>query len=174
MASKSKKRGRPVVWTPERRLEAWQEIERRLVEGEGIDKICGDKHLPAYSTVFAWLGEDADLDHRYIRARESQQHLLAAKGQTLANQTLERAQNGEASKEEISAVREVLQQLRWQAARLAPKTFGDTLKHTGHDGGPVQVAHTLENAILQAREHAERLKAPTIDGEAEEMTQAET
>ncbi len=54
-APKKTKKGRPSLYTEA--LAA--KICRRLAEGESLRTICGDKTMPAISTVMGWLFDEA-------------------------------------------------------------------------------------------------------------------
>lgn len=50
------------------------EICERLAEGESLNAICADEHMPSRKTVYNWLDEEryTVFLHRYTRARERQ------------------------------------------------------------------------------------------------------
>lgn len=58
--------GRPSKYTPE----LSREICERLSEGEPLRQICRDAHMPAWRTVYDWMGKSEDLSASIARARD--------------------------------------------------------------------------------------------------------
>jgi len=58
--------GRPSKYTPE----LSREICERLSEGEPLRQICRDAHMPAWRTVYDWMGRSEDLAASIARARD--------------------------------------------------------------------------------------------------------
>ena len=58
--------GRPSKYTPELSIE----ICERLSEGEPLRQICRDAHMPAWRTVYDWMGKSEDLSASIARARD--------------------------------------------------------------------------------------------------------
>ena len=58
--------GRPSKYTPE----LSREICERLSEGEPLRQICRDAHMPAWRTVYDWMGKSEDLAAAIARARD--------------------------------------------------------------------------------------------------------
>ena len=63
---KEKPTGRPSKYTPE----LAKEICERLSEGEPLRVICRDGHMPAWRTVYDWMGRSEDLSASIARARD--------------------------------------------------------------------------------------------------------
>ena len=61
-----KPKGRPSKYTPE----LAREICERLSEGEPLRAICRDRHMPAWRTVYDWMGRSEDLSAAIARARD--------------------------------------------------------------------------------------------------------
>lgn len=61
-----KPKGRPSKYTPE----LAREICERLSEGEPLRAICRDGHMPAWRTVYDWMGRSEDLSAAIARARD--------------------------------------------------------------------------------------------------------
>jgi hypothetical protein len=69
---KQERVGRPTDYTPE----IADEICTRLVEGELLEEICRDEHMPHRKTVWRWKNREdvgKEFSHALIRAREEQQ-----------------------------------------------------------------------------------------------------
>ena len=82
--SKSRGVGRPSNYSPE----IANEICERLSTGEPLAKICRDPHMPGYSTVRKWEGENDEFLALSSRARKDGTHWLA-------DECIEIADNGE-------------------------------------------------------------------------------
>lgn len=118
-------------------------ICERIANGESLRQICDDEDMPACSTVFAWLGADADFSEQYARAREAQADAIFDDILSIAddarNDWMERknadgenigwAENGEAIRR--SQLR--IEARKWMAGKLKPKKYGEKLdvEHTG-------------------------------------------
>lgn len=110
----------------------------RLAEGESLRAICDDEAMPDKSTVFRWLGRDAEFRDQYARAREAQADALFDDILSIAddgrNDWMERknkddqnlgwVENGEALRR--SALR--VDARKWMAGKLKPKKYGDKLE----------------------------------------------
>jgi hypothetical protein len=130
-------------------------ICERIADGESLRQIIADEGMPASSTVFKWLNEDAQFSEQYARAREAQADALFDDLLGIAddgsNDWMERKnadgqnigwqENGEALRR--SALR--IDARKWMIAKLQPKKYGEkvTQEHTG----AVSVAHHGEIAV---------------------------
>jgi hypothetical protein len=129
--------GRPSLFTAE--LAA--AICERISLGESLRSICRDEKMPAKSTVFEWLSQDAAFADQYARARESSADVLAEEILEIAddatNDWMER--NAEdnagwvANGEHIQRSRLRVDTRKWIAAKLKPKKYGErqTVEHEG-------------------------------------------
>lgn len=92
----------------------------------------------------AWkaMQRDADLSTRYARAREARG---VAQGEAVA----ELGQQVLSGQYPPDVARVALDAMKWSAARMAPKVYGDasTLALTGPDGGAVEVK-TIQRTIV--------------------------
>lgn len=118
-------------------------ICERISDGESLRAILADDGMPASSTVFKWLGENAAFSEQYARAREAQADAVFDEILTIAddgrNDWMERenadgenigwAINGEAVRR--SQLR--IDARKWMAGKLRPKKYGEKLdvEHTG-------------------------------------------
>jgi hypothetical protein len=121
--------GRPSKYTDE----LAEEICDRIAKGESIKQICADKEsgwLPGESTVYRWLAENEGFRERYAHAREAQ-----ADGKF--DQAWEIAHT--ATAENVQVARLQVDTIKWQAAKLAPKKYGDSLKVEGAVGVTVNI-----------------------------------
>jgi hypothetical protein len=60
---------RPAITTAPKHLA--DEICRRLVEGETLDSICADEHMPSAPTLWRWRKADPGLENRIVQASQS-------------------------------------------------------------------------------------------------------
>jgi len=118
-------------------------ICERISDGESLRAILADDGMPASSTVFKWLSENAAFSEQYARAREAQADAVFDEILTIAddgrNDWMERenadgenigwAINGEAVRR--SQLR--IDARKWMAGKLRPKKYGDKVdvEHTG-------------------------------------------
>lgn len=112
-------------------------ICERIANGESLRQILETEGMPASSTVFLWLSEDAGFSERYARAREAQADALFDDILTIAddgrNDWMERKnadgenigwqENGEALRRSQLRV----DARKWMAGKLRPKKYGDKL-----------------------------------------------
>lgn len=161
--TRTEKRGRPTAYTDK----IADEICRRLAEGESLNKICADKHIPPRSTVLTWvLSKKHDFSDRYLRAREVQ-------AWTMADEIVDIADDGSLDKvelesgqvsvnhEHINRSRLRVDTRKWLLARLLQKHFGDRVstEMSGPDGGPIKIADGGISGLLTAAKEARASRA---------------
>lgn len=134
------------------------EVCERLVNGESLRKITRDDHIPAASTIFKWLLENADFAEQYAYAREAQADTLADEIIDIADNTANDTIIAEAGVEQpntewITRSRLRVESRKWVAAKLKPKKYGDKLDLTS--GG--------EKLGLSAEIEASRRRAASGD-----------
>ncbi len=126
-----------VTYSPEQ-IEAHKAtICDRIANGESLRQICDSDDLPAASTVFLWLTNDASFSEQYARAREAQADALFDDILSIAddgrNDWMERKdkdgknigwqENGEALRRSQLRV----EARKWMAGKLKPKKYGEKL-----------------------------------------------
>ena len=120
-------------------------ICERLIEGESLLRMCEEPGMPSRETVFRWLRRHAEFRETYALAREIQGHLaFDAVTEAIDDATPETAY--------LAKVR--IDGLRWQAARLAPRAFGDLKERTPVEDGAGGKSFTvlLQSFDRQGRE----------------------
>jgi hypothetical protein len=126
-AAKIRKNGRPLKFT----TELSDEICSRISQGESLNKICKDEHIPCQATIFSWMRTQEDFLKNYTRAREEQAETLAdeivqiaddAKRDTYFDNELGREVTDH---EVIARSRLRVEARKWVAAKLKPKKYGD-------------------------------------------------
>jgi hypothetical protein len=110
-----RRRGRPSLFG----WDVAEEICRRIGEGETLRSICGLDHMPAHTTVLRWLRENEVFRTQYARAREIQ-------ADSLADEMLDVARS--ATNQDANAKRVLIDALKWRAAKLRPKIYGDRMR----------------------------------------------
>jgi hypothetical protein len=120
-------------------------ICERLANGESIRTICKAKEMPAQSTIFKWLADNASFSEQYARAREAQADLIFEEMFEIAddasNDWMQRkAKEGEESPgfelngEHIQRSRLRIDARKWMLSKMAPKKYGDKIDvaHSGN------------------------------------------
>lgn len=100
------------------------EIFERMCEGEGINSICRDPGMPAFSTVYYWRRQFGDFRELMATARQIQAERFCDLGWEIAC---------EITPETAYATHVKLGQLRWTAAALAPRRYGRIKPVEGED-----------------------------------------
>jgi hypothetical protein len=121
--------GRPSAFTEE----LAEEICDRIAKGESVKEICADKEsgwLPGESTIYRWLQENEPFRERYALAREAQ-----ADGKFDAAWSIASA----ATPDNVQVARLQVDTIKWQAAKLSPKKYGDSVKIDGAVGVTVEI-----------------------------------
>lgn len=81
-------RGRPptkgtripaVVTAPK---EIADEIVRRVIDGESLESICADDHMPSVPTLWRWRRDDPGLEHRIVQASGVKRYPVKAREPT--------------------------------------------------------------------------------------------
>lgn len=112
-------------------------ICERISNGESLRAICEDDGMPSKSTVFKWLGLEAEFADQYARAREAQADAIFDDILSIAddgqNDWMEKhdaegenigwRENGEAIRR--SQLR--IDARKWMAGKLKPKKYGEKL-----------------------------------------------
>jgi hypothetical protein len=101
-----------------------------LAEGKALIEITALEDMPATSTVYRWMEHHPEFSEMYNRARERQAHTIADRAVLMALRG-----GGAIADPQVAAVQ--LNAIKWAAARLAPRTFGDKMDVTS-DGKQLQ------------------------------------
>jgi hypothetical protein len=130
-------------------------ICERIAAGESVRSVCRDEQMPAASTVFKWLTEDAAFSEQYARAKATAAEVLASELIEIAddgtNDYVERV-NAKTGRLEIGFDNEHVQRSRlrvdtrkWYLSKILPKVYGDRLDLN------VKGEITLADRIIAAR-----------------------
>ena len=128
----------------------------RIADGEGLRSICRDEAMPGRQTVMDWLNSQGlqfdEFRAKYARARELQGDLLDEQIQQVADV---------ATPEDVQVAKLRVETMKWRAAKLNPKKYGDKIQ-TEHSGAiGVGIAEVLR-ARRTRREELEAQRAETV------------
>lgn len=120
------------------------QICERIADGESLRAICRDEAMPAKSTVFKWLNQQATFADQYARAREAQADTMADEILEIADETafdsIESEGGGlKPDSEWIARSRLRVDARKWLASKMAPKKYGDKITHAGDPDAPVSL-----------------------------------
>jgi hypothetical protein len=139
--AEAKPTGRPSVYSDAIALV----ICERLAEGESLKTICEDENMPARTTVYKWIVEDeSGFADKYARAREAQQDTAVDDLADVAQDTLE-------GKRDPQAARVYADIIKWRAAQLNPKKYGNKLD-LNHSGSITTGTKEQRDAAVRAAE----------------------
>ncbi|WP_332771774.1 hypothetical protein [Phenylobacterium sp.] len=103
-------------------VEIGEAICRRIAAGESMVDICAGPDMPVTGTVYEWLRVHPDFSDMYVLARGVQAELLADEAWSIAKA---------AAPTTVPVARLQFDVIRWRAARLAPKVWGEGDKASG-------------------------------------------
>lgn len=112
-----------------------------LENGVGLNKWCQGEGRPSRSTVLRWQRENKDFGTKCAHAREAAGELAAEKH----NEVMESCLAGEVPPDIAGRV---LSGMQWRASKLASKSFGDSLKHTGDPSQPINIDHSVKVSFV--------------------------
>ena len=118
--------------------ELGEEICARIAGGESLVAICAAPGMPVTGTVYGWLHAHEDFAEHYVMAREAQAELLADEAWRIAQS---------ARPETVPLARLQFDVIRWRAARLSPKKWGE-LGETGRPRVNIYVQRFSDGEIL--------------------------
>ena len=110
--------GRPSLYSPE----IAAEICRRIADGESLNTICKDEHMPSTVTVFSWLKNSAQTNflNNYNIAREMQAEGYAEEIVGIADDD-----SGDDGNDSVQRSRLKVDARKWVASKLLPKKYGE-------------------------------------------------
>ena len=121
------------------------EICSRISEGESLNSITRDAHIPNRNTVMRWFTQaeykvgDMTFDQLFIRARKEQAEYYAELINELAmnaeKDVIDYAKREDVDKRVISSImqarRTKIDTLKWTSSKLKPEQYGDQMKVQG-------------------------------------------
>ena len=127
-------------------------IDRFLDEirnGRSAAMACKQPGMPHSKTICAWMRDDAAFAAQYEKAKEERGNYY---GELVAEISLAGLQG---KYKDSGMLRAAIDGLKWSAARMAPKGFGDRM----------QVEHSAESSYVDALK-AVQTKVEVIEGDA--------
>lgn len=133
-----------------------------MSDGESVKAICEDPRMPARSTVMLWAATDREgFSDRYAKACEARAHFWAdellditddARNDWMARQDDEGGTAYQINGEAIQRARLRVDTRKWLLSKMLPR-YADKaeVKHTGPDGGPVQITE-IRRVIVRPNE----------------------
>lgn len=147
--------GRPSTYTKE----LADHICERLANGESMRSVCRDDAMPAMSTVFKWLREDASFSEQYAIAKGECADALVEDMLDIADNQVEQPLIVDGLPLEVDGKPVMIKDAvsvnharlrvdtrKWAASKLKPKKYGDKLQSevSGPDGNPIEVDQTWQ------------------------------
>lgn len=105
------------------------EAIQRLANGTPLVKVCQEMGIPR-STLYYVINTDNALLDMLARAREEYAEARVCEMQEIAETV-----------EDVGRARLMCDNIKWEAARMAPKKYGDKIQneHTGPNGGAIKI-----------------------------------
>ena len=118
--------GRPTLYTPELAARICKEIAL----GTNLSRLCLLPGWPTRETIYNWFNAYPTFFDAYVCAREQRADTRSDRMDDMAAKMLK-------GKLDPNAVRVALQNEQWQAAREAPRRFGDRVVHANDPTMPM-------------------------------------
>ncbi len=133
------KMGRPSIYTQK----LADEICGRLAAGEPMAKIAKSANMPDPTTIYKWLRQNADFNHRYVDARKDGAHCLADQIQDIVDTeplaVFDEAGNKRYDSGSVAHNRLRMDARKWLAAKYLPKVYGERTILAGDDEAPLVI-----------------------------------
>ena len=99
------------------------EFIRRTADGESMRSICDDNHMPSTTTICTWLSKaEEGVLEQYARAMDLRGQRFGERVAELSEKVLDTPDL------DPNRARVAMDGLKWSAARLAPKRYGDRIE----------------------------------------------
>ena len=115
--------------------EVFTRIFERIIEGESLIRICAEPSMPSRKTFYLRISQDSELRESYERAKVLSADYLAEEILEIADTcrmgTKTVNKNGKIETvvgDMVERARLQIETRKWQAAKLAPKKYGDRLQ----------------------------------------------
>lgn len=130
----------------------------RIALDESLASICRDEDMPSVTTVYRWRDEMPAFREAYARARVDQGHTAADTVGDIRKKII----SGELDPQQGKAAADLA---KWEAARRAPKDFGDRTLIGSDPENPLPVAPLLDASKLSAEALREIVAAASATGQ---------
>lgn len=98
--------------------EVLQKFLERVASGEPVTRVCKDPAMPAWVTISTRIAADPDFEQQYRLA-------LEFRGMVLADELDDIKREAKTGLIDPASARVAADILKWQAARMTPKMYGD-------------------------------------------------
>jgi hypothetical protein len=155
---------RPSEYSPE----VVDAICDRMVNGQGLLKICADDNMPGRVTVYRWLASKPEFRKRFAEAREALMDFYAEQilniafdesGDVILDQGKDGKTSAVANHAKVQRDRLKVDSLKWTASRLFPKRYGDKMELLGQSDSP----RTAHEAALDELDDPKGLSVKWLD-----------
>lgn len=146
---------RPSEYSPE----VVDAICDRMVNGQGLLKICADEGMPGRVTVYRWLASNPEFRKRFAEAREALMDFYAEQilniafdesGDVILDQGKDGKTSAVANHAKVQRDRLKVDSLKWTASRLFPKRYGDKMELLGQNVQEGESVNKIELIGVQA------------------------
>jgi len=127
--------------------ETVQKFLQRISEGRSQSSVCRDEDMPAWVTIWTWAKEDPKFAAAFAEAKEQRGNYYGEKVAEIAMAVLS------GKLKDSNSARVAIDGLKWSAARMASKNFGDRM----------QVEHSAQSSYVDALKGVQE----RLDGEGE-------
>lgn len=150
-----KHKGRPPVWTEEKKAHAKNEILTRLTGGEYVTDITDDLHMPAVQTLWHWREKDPAFKEAFTRAQDDGYEvrfngLSKIAGNRENDVAVVEMPNGtfKAITNTVAVARDrlIVETEARVLAMARPKRYGQKLQHVGGDETDAPIAVKTESS----------------------------
>lgn len=120
-------------------------ICEQIADGISLREICRQSGMPAWRTVYDWMGADEEFAAAIARAREMGHDAIAEETMEMVDSSPERGPDGKVDPGWVAHTKLRVEQRLKLLAKWSPKKYGDKIQaeHTGANGGAIQVASTV-------------------------------
>ncbi len=118
-----------------------EEILIRLANGESLLLILTNKidrqRMPSQSYFYSFLLNNDEFLERYRAAKQIQAHSYADKSLNHVLSTHLRIRENKAKQNEVQSAKNLADEYKWQAAKLAPKIYGNNVDDNANDNNNI-------------------------------------
>jgi hypothetical protein len=125
--------GRPSDYTPEIADTICERVVMRP-----LHQVAKDDDMPSETAIYSWLGKHPDFATKYARAKEIRAHRRAEQ----VDQIMEDLKAGRVDHQQA---RVMLDAIKWQTGKEAPRVFGDKVQHEGTGAGGAILIQAVTN-----------------------------
>ena len=124
-----------MAYSKEEKEVVFEEIFKRISEGEALRNILKDSHLPDKNTFYIWIDDDESKSEQYVRACEDRQDKIFEEMFDIADDgtndfTTDKEGNKKVNSEHIQRSKLRIDTRKWALSKLNPKKYGDKVDVT--------------------------------------------